>query len=85
MNMSPLEDGTAQGTKEGGTKAGDLAKANVSLASPMSHLRPSAHVMCSWGWGGVGWGVITSFGSRHKDYILTLLDLLLYLHTYATL
>ena len=31
---------------------------------------------------GVGWGLITSFDSRHRDYILTLRDLL---HTYATL
>ena len=42
----------------------------------------------SWLWPGVGWvgwGVITSFGSRHRDYILTLWDLLLRFHTYATL
>ena len=74
MNMSLVEDGTTQGSTERCTKAGDLEKTNVSLAmqifgkpftcisvslaSPMSHPKPSAPLMCSWGWSGVEWGVM---------------------------
>ena len=59
-----------------------------SLALPrICYAVRSWHDNDAWPWpgGGVGWGVITSCGSRHRGYILTLWDFLLHFNTYATL